>query len=180
MDPLNPELQQRVWSRVMSGPTACQKLLQREADTPTTLPAVQNTAQSRIAPVVDEDALLELYTAQLRSGMTYRRLSRMLRGCAASILSQLAWEKQQSGCRLAALYYIRTGKKPCATPPAPVPICCVSEALRSAYQEEQCAAALYRRYAETAEADLAETLTQMAEEADCHARQVLRALQSCL
>lgn len=175
MNPLDPAQQQRVWSRVMSAPNACQRL-QQLADTPATLPARTGAAPSACP---DEAALLELYTAQLRASVTYYCLAQRLRGSGRQTLLNIAREKQAQSRKLSAIYYIETGKKPCPDRPKAPCITCVSEALRMAYREEQCTTQLYRAYA-SGDKELACLLDSLSAETCRHAQQVLSLLESRL
>ena len=56
MEPMNSNTEQRVWSRVMNAQSACARVAQRDA---------QDGARS--AAVLDEDALMELYTGQMQA-----------------------------------------------------------------------------------------------------------------
>ena len=147
-------------SRV-DAPTACARLEQRDI------------------PVFDETAALELYTAQLRAGVTYRCLASMARGNARPALLRLAEEKQCEARRLAAAYFVMTGVKACVERPKPPCVSCLNEALRQAYQEERCAAALYRRYAERSE-EYSCLLENMAKRACESAQSLLCVLQNTL
>lgn len=168
MEPMNSNTEQRVWSRVMNAQSACARVVQRDA---------QDGARS--AAVLDEDALMELYTGQMQAACTYRHLAAMTRGRARQTLTQLAEAKRCHAKRTEAMYYVRTGKKPCPDRPKSPCVSCVNEALRQAYQEELCTAELYRRYARNAD-DFACVLEQMATESCRHAQLLLSVLQECL
>lgn len=166
MDDLtDPMQEQRVWSRVMaaqaSAPTACERTARRDA------------------PVFDETAAQELYTAQRRAAATYRALAAEYGRGARQTLLHLAEEKCREARRLAAVYFVMTGERPRAdclrVPCAPQP----EQALRRAYQEELCAAELYRRYAERADTHAC-LLAQMARRAECAAGSLLGVLGRCL
>lgn len=161
MQSIDPIQEQNVWSRVMNSKTACQRLQQRDI------------------PVFDEAGTLELYTAQLRAAVTYQCLAAMTHGCARKILMQLAEEKRCAGKKLATVYFVMSGRKPCIDPPKPPCITCVSETLRQAYREEQCSVELYRRYAQCA-GEYECLLEQLAKDSCKHAQMLLCALQSCL
>ena len=165
---IDPRQEQRVWSRVMAAqtasapePDACERLSRRDA------------------PIFDEGAALELYTAQLRAAATYRVLASMARGCARQSLMRLAEGKRCEARRLAAAYFVMTGVKPCPDRPKPPCVSCLNEALRQAYREERCAAELYRRYAGRG-GDDACLLENMAKRACENAQTLLCILQSTL
>ena len=142
-------------------PTACRRLDQRDS------------------PVFDAEAALELYTAQLRAAATYRCLAEMARGRVRQALMQLAEGKRCEARRLAAVYFVMTGRKPCPDRPKPPCVSCLNEALRQAYQEELCAAELYRRYAARAGAHAC-LLERMAERACENAQLLLCTLEQSL
>lgn len=165
----DPRQEQRVWSRVMAAqtaareraPTACTRVMQRDA------------------PVFDAAAVQELYTAQCRAARAYRALAAQAAGCVRQTLCMLAEEKSHEARRLAAVYFVMTGARPCAVRPETAAHACLRESLRRAYQEELCAAELYRRYAERADAHAC-LLAQMARRAQCAAARLLAALEFCL
>lgn len=144
-----------------TAPTACARVMQKDA------------------PVFDAAAAQELYTAQCRAAKTYRALAAQAAGSVRQALRTLAEEKCHEARRLAAVYFVITGERPRAARPEGVYPACLRESLRRAYQEELCAAELYRRYAERA-GQHACLLAQMARRAQCAAARLLAALESCL
>ena len=99
-------------------PNACERLSRRDA------------------PVFDGEAALALCTAQLGAACTYRTLAARARGCVRQSLARLAEGKCREARRLAAVYFMMTGTKPCPKRSA-------APAARSAVQRS-CTAAMPR------------------------------------
>lgn len=142
-------------------PNACERLSRRDA------------------PVFDGEAALALCTAELGAACTYRTLAARARGCARQSLARLAEGKCREARRLAAVYFMMTGTKPCPKRSAAPCVRSLSEALRRACCEERCAAELYRRYAARG-GEYASLLGGMAERAEQNAQTLLCVLQSVL
>ena len=161
---MNEKQTERVWSRVMCA---------QAGDAPDVLPPQEPGSGG----VLTEGRLLELVSAEHSSALTYRALAGMACGCARTQLLQLAEQERCHSRKLAALYFLRTGRKACPEPGRKPCVACLTEALRERWHAEQEDAKLYRTLSGGPDAELFRCL---AEQEAQHACRLLGVLECTL
>ena len=158
MIPMDDPKARQVWSRVMNVPCPS-----GEKQTP------QLTAQH----------LAEMAQGEWQDAAGYRALAACAPQCARGTLLKLACDEAAHAKQLAALYYIKTGKKFCPEAAKPDCAACLNERLRQRYEEELRAQAHYQEMAALAGAQSC-TFEQMARDECRHAQQLYKLLQQTL
>ena len=124
------------------------------------------------------EQILDWICHECHDACLYRHLSRCLPR-AKQWLLEMAHDEQCHAKRLAAQYYLLTGRKPCfCTRFSPDSHAC--ELLRRQYQEELDASAAYHEAAHCAEGDLACLLDELAKDEARHSRMVMCLLECVL
>lgn len=101
MQPLTEKQTQRVWSRVMSAQTAPAAAMENPA------PAAQ--AQSE---TLTPEKLLSLIDGERADSALYAHLAARMKGRAQAMLRAIAQQEACHAKKLAAVYFLNTGKKP--------------------------------------------------------------------
>ena len=102
MQPLTEKQTQRVWSRVMSAQTAPAAAMENPA------PAAQ--AQSE---TLTPEKLLSLIDGERADSALYAHLAARMKGRAQAMLRAIAQQEACHAKKLAAVYFLNTGKKAC-------------------------------------------------------------------
>lgn len=168
MKPMDETQTERVWSRVMCAQAGTQSC------------AVKAEAALEAQPKAEalrDCTLLELVQREYQDFVTYGTLARMSCGCARAALTDIARQEQCHARRLAALYFLRSGKKACPECARRPCVACFNEALRQRYQEELEAAKAYRALAC---GEGGEIFACLAEQETAHAKKLLDILQCTL
>ena len=100
MQPLTEKQTQRVWSRVMSAQTAPAAAMENPA------PAAQ--AQSE---TLTPEKLLSLIDGERADSALYAHLAARMKGRAQAMLRAIAQQEACHAKKLAAVYFLNTGKK---------------------------------------------------------------------
>ena len=136
MQPIDPKLQNEVWSRVMGANQPA-----TAADTVSdTVP--EQPAETETAPLTDAELLTRMQHEK-NDCATYRYLSCKACGCDARTLRQIADDEACHFKKLHAMYFLLTGKCVCLSPEKPDCTACLTDALRARYEGELAAAAQY-------------------------------------
>ena len=179
--PFDPEVFARVWSRVMPD--------QALSPIQPALPALRSPAQTAPAPsclgegsaryVPQLEALMDQLHAALGS---VRQLARRGGGRAARLLASLAADQQRQLRRLAAAYFLITGRRYAPKGQGALPSGPLSSALRTLFQQAQQCAAQAAALARTAADDpcLSRLLEDIQDEAQSHAAQIRVLLEDLL
>jgi len=154
--------EQEVWQRVMA----------MSAEAPRCDKAVskQNLTAEQI---------MELLCGELANAATYEALACRVRGQVKQKLMVLAGQERQHAKKLAAIYYVMTGKKPCPDRPKCSCIACTNEELRERYIEETAGAEKYCCLAEKA-GSFGDLFRELASDETRHAQTILNLLHQCL
>lgn len=176
MQSMDEKQAQRVWSRVMS-PGAAPAPPCTAAAQPKTAGA--QSAQAPGTQPLSQTQLSGLIHDALCGCAAYRELARRMKGSPARMLSGLASQEQCHAKKLAAVYFLMTGKKLCPEPVRPPCITCVGETLRERYRAERQSAEVCRALA--CGAGEYQCLLQTLAREECeHAAKILCILQNCL
>ena len=168
MQPLTEKQTQRVWSRVMSAQTAPAAAMENPA------PATQ--AQSE---TLTPEKLLSLIDGERADSALYAHLAARMKGRAQAMLRAIAQQEACHAKKLAAVYFLNTGKKACPGRPERPCVTCINETLRQQYTAEHAAHEAYAALAENAGTHRC-MLLRMAQEECEHAQLILCILQNCL
>ena len=168
MQPLTEKQTQRVWSRVMSAQTAPAAAMETPA------PAAQ--AQSE---TLTPEKLLSLIDGERADSALYAHLATRMKGRAQAMLRAIAQQEACHAKKLAAVYFLNTGKKACPGRPERPCVTCINETLRQQYTAEHAAHEAYAALAENAGTHRC-MLLRMAQEECEHAQLILCILQNCL
>ena len=139
MQPLTEKQTQRVWSRVMSAQTAPAAAMENPA------PAAQ--AQSE---TLTPEKLLSLIDGERADSALYAHLAARMKGRAQAMLRAIAQQEACHAKKLAAVYFLNTGKKACPGRPERPCVTCINETLRQQYTAEHAAHEAYAALAENA------------------------------
>lgn len=169
MQPLTEKQTQRVWSRVMNAQAVSAAALETDQTPGTADPADALTPEKLLALIADERADSALYA----------HLASRMKGRAQAELRRLSQQEACHARKLAAVYFLKTGRKACPDRlPAPC-VTCINETLRQRYYEEHEAHTAYAALAE--QAGTYRCLFQTLSEEECaHAQTLLCLLQTCL
>ena len=132
MQPLTEKQTQRVWSRVMSAQTAPAAAMENPA------PAAQ--AQSE---TLTPEKLLSLIDGERADSALYAYLAARMKGRAQAMLRAIAQQEACHAKKLAAVYFLNTGKKACPGRPERPCVTCINETLRQQYTAEHAAHEAY-------------------------------------
>ena len=121
----------------------------------------------------------ELLYKELEDAATYEALACRVRADVRRKLLDLARQERCHYARLAAVYYLMSGKKPCFDKPKHPCIACTNEELRSRYACEVEGGETYHRLAQKA-GSFANVFHELGAEEEHHAHRVLCILQQCL
>ena len=168
MQPLTEKQTQRVWSRVMSAQTVPAAAMENPA------PAAQ--AQSE---TLTPEQLLSLIDGERADSALYAHLAARMKGRAQAMLRAIAQQEACHAKKLAAVYFLNTGKKACPGRPERPCVTCINETLRQQYTAEHAAHEAYAALAENAGTHRC-MLLRMAQEECEHAQLILCILQNCL
>ena len=102
-----------------------------------------------------------------------------MKGRAQAMLRAIAQQEACHAKKLAAVYFLNTGKKACPGRPERPCVTCINETLRQQYTAEHAAHEAYAALAETAGTHRC-MLLRMAQEECEHAQLILCILQNCL
>ena len=172
MNQIDCKQAQRVWSRVMAS--------QADAQSETSAAGAPKPSAPDLQPaVITPEQVLRAMEHEHNAAAVYRCLAARMTGCAAATLAALAREEQCHVKKLAAMYFLLTGKKACLKKPEPPCITCNAEALRRQYQQELAAREHYEALAPLAGARAC-TLREIALDECRHAQKLYELLQSCL
>ena len=158
MQPLTEKQTQRVWSRVMSAQTAPAAAMENPA------PAAQ--AQSE---TLTPEKLLSLIDGERADSALYAHLAARMKGRAQAMLHAIAQQEACHAKKLAAVYFLNTGKKACPGRPERPCVTCINDAAHEAYAALAENAGTHRCM-----------LLRMAQEECEHAQLILCILQNCL
>ena len=161
MQPLTEKQTQRVWSRVMSAQTAPAAAMENPA------PAAQ--AQSE---TLTPEKLLSLIDGERADSALYAHLAARMKGRAQAMLRAIAQQEACHAKKLAAVYFLNTGKKACPGRPERPCVTCINETLRQQYTAEHAAHEAYAALAENAGTHRC-MLLRMAQEECEHAQLIL-------
>lgn len=183
--PFDPEVFARVWSRVMPD--------QALSPIQPALPALPSPAQAAPEPSPAPSCLgecsaryipqLEVLMDQLHAALgLVRQLARRGGGRAARLLASLAADQQRQLRRLAAAYFLITGRRCAPKGQGALPSGPLSSALRTLFQQAQQCAAQAAALARTAADDpcLSRLLEDIQNEAQSHAAQIRVLLEDLL
>lgn len=180
---INQAREAAVWERVRAAsaaaPMPAEDQVLPEPSTPNLptpeLPAPEQSSSEALSA----ELLAQLTEEEARRSRWYCALARCSRGMARQILLSLAQRACMHSRKLAAIYYVRQGRRACLQP-AVLP-CCFSmgETLRQLYREETETAARYEALAET-EDTLRTVFCSMAAEKAETACRLLQLLADCL
>jgi len=120
MQPIDPKLNEEVWSRVMAG----------QAGGTGTAAAAADTQEQRAAK------MLELMQDERDDAATYRYLARRVCGAEARALQAISDEEACHYRKLGAMYFLLTGKCANLLPTQPECVSCQADALRGRFQAE--------------------------------------------
>ena len=115
MNQIDCKQAQRVWSRVMAAQTDAQ-----EANAKTAVQTAQPTAQTAPEISITPEQIMEQINGELSDAATYRALSNRMNGCAKKTLEELSRDEKCHAKKLAAMYFLLTGKKACPKRPEPM------------------------------------------------------------
>ena len=174
MNQIDCKQAQRVWSRVMAAQTDAQ-----EANEKTAVQTAQPTAQTAPEISITPQQIMEQINGELSDAATYRALSNRMNGCAKKTLEELSRDEKCHAKKLAAMYFLLTGKKACPKRPEPSCITCNAETLRRQYQKELATRDQYEMLAPLAGARAC-TMRQIALDECRHAKKIYELLQNCL
>ena len=167
MQPLTEKQAQRVWSRVMSAQA---------------VPAAQMNEQigsgSAAAGSLTPEKL-SLIDGERADSALYAHLAARMKGRAQAMLRAIAQQEACHAKKLAAVYFLNTGKKACPGRPERPCVTCINETLRQQYTAEHAAHEAYAALAENAGTHRC-MLLRMAQEECEHAQLILCILQNCL
>lgn len=185
LHPFDPEAFARVWNRVMPDQTL--------SPIQPALPTLPSPAQaapepSPIPSCLGEDSAqyipqLEGLMDQLHAALSLaRQLARRSGGRAARLLASLAADQQRQLRRLAAAYFLITGRRCALKDQRALPSGSLSSALRTLFQQSQQCAAQAAELARTAADDpcLSRLLEDIQDEAQSHAAQICVLLEELL
>ena len=176
MQQIDCKQEQNVWSRVLAAQTQTQPAPANAArQTPQNMPAQRETMETSLTP----EQVLSLMEAEMQDAATYRALSCRMTGCAKKTLEALAQDERCHRKKLAAMYFLLTGKKACPPKQEPPCITCNAETLRRQYQKELAAREQYEALAPLA-GGRACTLREIALDECRHTRKIYELLQNCL
>ena len=170
MNQIDCKQAQRVWSRVMAAQTDAQEPNEKND---------QQTAQRAPEISITPEQIMEQICGELSDAATYRALSCRMKGCAQKTLEELSRDERCHAKKLAAMYFLLTGKKACPKRPEPSCITCNAETLRRQYQKELAARDQYEMLAPLAGARAC-TMRQIALDECRHAKKIYELLQNCL
>lgn len=172
-----------VWERVRAASEAApmpeEEPVLPEPSTPELpTPALPSPEQTLTEPLTAE--LLAQWTEEEAGrSMWYRALARCFCGMARQTLLCAAHRACAHSRKLAAIYYVRQGRRACPQPAA-LPCCFApAETLRQLYREETAAAARYEALSEM-EGTLCASFCSMAAETTETACRLLQLLADCL
>ena len=106
-------------------------------------------------------------------------LAARMKGRAQAMLRAIAQQEACHAKKLAAVYFLNTGKKACPGRPERPCVTCINETLRQQYTAEHAAHEAYAALAENAGTHRC-MLLRMAQEECEHAQLILCILQNCL
>ena len=109
----------------------------------------------------------------------YAHLAARMKGRAQAMLRAIAQQEACHAKKLAAVYFLNTGKKACPGRPERPCVTCINETLRQQYTAEHAAHEAYAALAENAGTHRC-MLLRMAQEECEHAQLILCILQNCL
>ena len=164
LENIDREMEQRVWNRVMN----C-----RAGDTEATAKAA--VADDGWTPEV----MYALAEEEKKTAECCCRMAEKLSGWGRKALLQMGAEERRHTKKLAAHYFLATGKKLCLPRTEPCCVTCVSESLRQLYREKLERQKRYEKLAENA-AQGKQTLLQMAADEGRHAACIYEILQRIL
>lgn len=170
MNQIDCKQAQRVWSRVMAAQTDAQEPNEKTD---------QQTAQRAPEVSITPEQIMEQICGELSDAATYRALSNRMKGYAQKTLEELSRDERCHAKKLAAMYFLLTGKKACPKRPEPSCITCNAETLRRQYQKELAARDQYEMLAPLAGARAC-TMRQIALDECRHAKKIYELLQNCL
>ena len=163
---LDREQEMAVWARVMEA---------RQEPMPDLPDCAPDAKPDRC---LTPEQILDWICHECHDACLYRHLSRCLPR-AKQWLLEMAHDEQCHAKRLAAQYYLLTGRKPCfCTRFSPDSHAC--ELLRRQYQEEINGSAAYHDAAHRAEGDLADLLDELSKDEARHSRMVMCLLECVL
>ena len=125
------------------------------------------------------EKLLSLIDGERADSALYAHLAARMKGRAQAMLRAIAQQEACHAKKLAAVYFLNTGKKACPGRPERPCVTCINETLRQQYTAEHAAHEAYAALAENAGTHRC-MLLRMAQEECEHAQLILCILQNCL
>ena len=166
MDVIDQNKAQRVWSRVMNSPVSAE-------------PATSGSEAAADCGRMTAEQVMGLIRDEQDACAAYRYLAGRVPGCAKKQLLQMAEEEHCHARKLAAYYFLLTGRKACLKPGKQPCVTCVNETLRQLYRKELEDARNYGRLAKLAD-ERACTFETMSRQECAHAHKLYCILQNTL
>ena len=166
MDVIDQNKAQRVWSRVMNSPVSAE-------------PTGSGAEAAECGGRLTAERVMALVKDEKEACAAYRYLAGRVGGCTKKLLLQMAEEERCHARKLAAYYFLLTGKKACTGPGRPPCVTCVNETLRQFYRKELEDARNYGRLAKLAD-ERACTFEAMSRQECAHAHKLYCILQNTL